>query len=169
MTRSAPGTSALEHAADRAPRHSVQRLVRNSRTVVTLLSPFPFHLNRLVYTTCFDQTHTDLIADAQIPPEPGQILLQSAAPIAQCADAKSCLPIPGVVPLDIVGARHPIGDQREYSAVLQPNGGNSLSVHFDLISDHTLQALAVAERLAHRWQPIPNSRTVRRRSRAAIR
>src|SRR5437762_3404946 len=28
MTRSAPGTIAMEHAADRAPRHSVQRLVR---------------------------------------------------------------------------------------------------------------------------------------------
>src|SRR5437879_4640840 len=28
MTRSAPRTFALEHSADRAPRHSVQRLVR---------------------------------------------------------------------------------------------------------------------------------------------
>src|SRR6266542_4488868 len=30
MTRSAPRASALDHAADRAPRHSVQRLVRHS-------------------------------------------------------------------------------------------------------------------------------------------
>src|SRR6266545_4088839 len=98
MTRSAPGTHALEPASDRAPRHSVQRLVR----------PRHRHNSNLHFLQPPDCNRADQMNNDE----------KYAVPIAEQIPARSKGKIPAVLGDEIYSVNQsPAGGKRKASAV----------------------------------------------------